>query len=93
MSALHELKDKLREAITDVSLPHDGTASGRADAIWEMEKLGNAFAALFGLMVEDFARSDSQHTISVTLAACSADQILDDLRAIRHDACALEEAA
>lgn len=91
MKTLHDLKDALREAITDVSLPCADTRAPRADAIEEMKRLGNAFADLFGFILADFARSSGQHGASVTHAECSADHIRDTLEDCRHDACALDE--
>ena len=88
---LHDLKDALREAITDVSLPDASTRLGRANAIFEMQQLGNAFADLFAMMLADFAESDGQCSIGVTHAECSADHIRDALEDCRHDASALDE--
>lgn len=91
MSTLHNLKDALREAITDLDLSHDGTRVGRENAIFEMKQLGDAFADLFACALAHFADCDGGMDGAIEEAGRVADAIRDTLHAARYDLNALDD--
>lgn len=91
MKTLLDLKDALREAITDLDLSHDGTRVGRENAIFEMKQLGDAFADLFACALASFADNDGGSNAAIEEAGQVADAIRDTLHAARWDLNALDD--